>query len=223
MKCLICEKIIIYKMDYSSLLPKRLSLICNDCRYNLEKVSGGCVRCGKKIEAKICSDCLLWEKKMPEIVRNYSLYYYNNFARELVRKIKFLGDLAPLYVFQNDIKAFFKNFKKKNYLLVPIPLHKDRLYERGFNQSILLAKLINMPVFDILLKNNNDRQSKKKRTQRLILDNQYSLKSNDIDLRKKNIIIIDDIYTTGATIHKVAKLLFTKNVSNIISFTLFRS
>lgn len=223
MKCLICGNIIIEKISFTSLFPKRKRLICDDCLNKFTKVTGGCIRCGKKTTDKICCDCLYWEKKLTKIIINYSLYYYNDYAKEVIKKIKFLGDLAPLFSFSSEITHFFRNIRKKNYYLVPVSLHKDRLYERGFNQSKTIAKMINLPILDILVKNNNDRQSKKKKNERIIFDNQYELINKDIDLHGKNIIIIDDIYTTGATIHKVGKVLLSKNVSHLFSFTLFRS
>ena len=222
MKCLLCGKNNIPKINFSSLFLIKEKSLCNECLKMLDKVEGGCIYCGKKTSERICDDCLYWQKKIQIPVINYSLYYYNNYAKDFMKKFKFLGDVALINVFSNDIKEFFKKFKNKNYYLVPIPLHEERLLQRGFNQSLILAQMINFPILNILRKNNNEKQSKKKKIDRILLDNQYSLLDNNIDLQKKKIIIIDDIYTTGATIHKVARVLMRKKVSNILSFTLFR-
>jgi competence protein ComFC len=96
------------------------------------------------------------------------------------------------------------------------------LQKRGFNQSEVIARIINLPILDNIYKSNDVKQSKKKRIARIVFDDQYRLKSK-LNLHNKDIIIIDDIYTTGATVHKIAKLLSDCNARNICSFTLFRS
>jgi len=140
----------------------------------------------------------------------------------VINHIKFLGDVKVLLAFKNQINVYFKNKNFKQIFIIPVPLHEQRLHERGFNQSLYLAKLIPHPILDIVLKSNNDRQSKKKRNDRIRFDNQFHLKEG-IDLTNKVVMIVDDIYTTGATIHKIAKLLFEKKAEMVLSFTLFRS
>ncbi|HEY8365399.1 MAG TPA: ComF family protein [Haloplasmataceae bacterium] len=220
MVCLLCGDYIRPKLNFSSLFlyPKT---ICDKCQNRLETVKRGCPICGKKNLDDICEDCRYWEKNHI-VVPNYSLYYYNSYAKEIMRRIKFLGDAHLLLAFQNDIKEFFKKGKYKNYYLVPVPLHPIRFIERGFNQSLLLANLINLPIIDIVVRTSNEKQSKKKKVDRLVLDNQYQL-IDRIENDVKNIIIVDDIYTTGATVHKIAKLLYDNNIEKVVSFTLFRS
>jgi competence protein ComFC len=200
-------------------------MICDKCLEGLEKVEGGCVRCGKKTNDIICNDCLFWEQNKDYNllkVINYSLYYYNEYAKTLVKKIKFNGDIAILLAFRQQIKKFLKPFPIKDKILVPVPLFKTSLQKRGFNQSEVIARIINLPILDNIYKSNDVKQSKKKRIARIVFDDQYRLKSK-LNLHNKDIIIIDDIYTTGATVHKIAKLLSDCNARNICSFTLFRS
>lgn len=223
-ECLYCGKIIDKTISFTSIFKHSDTYLCTECYGKLEKVQCGCQRCGKKTTEAICSDCLYWERleeTKKYVIKNTSLYYYNEFARNLVQQLKFLGDCKLLLVFKNDILSLFKKVKK-NIVIVPVPLHEERLSERGFNQSYLIAKLIGLPILDILVRNDNTKQSKKKKQERLMLDNQYQLK-HDVNLSGKTIIIIDDIYTTGATIHKIARLFYQTGVEQIYSFTLFRS
>lgn len=223
--CLYCGCLIRQNINFSNVFKSNDELLCKECLSHLERVKSGCVRCGKKSTEVICSDCRYWENnentKMFNII-NHSLFYYNDYAKSMLKKIKFLGDTKLLLSFKNEIKNFLKKSNFRNLYLVPVPLHENRLYERGFNQSLYLAKLMPFPILDILIKLNNEKQSKKKRSERIIFDNQYCLKEG-ISLINKNIMIVDDIYTTGATIHKIGRLLFEKKVKEITSFTLFRS
>src|SRR5690554_6739110 len=103
MKCLLCGNIIKEKISFSLLFPKKERLICDNCLEKFNKVTSGCIRCGKKLTEKICNDCLYWEKRLSKIIINYSLFYYNDYAKEIIKKIKFLGDIAPLYSFNQEI------------------------------------------------------------------------------------------------------------------------
>ncbi|QVK17705.1 ComF family protein [Mycoplasmatota bacterium] len=223
--CLYCGCIIRDNMNFSNVFKSSEGLLCDECLSRLERVKNGCIRCGKKTTEVICGDCLKWESnentKMFNII-NYSLFYYNDFAKSMLKQVKFLGDTKLLLAFKKEIQWYFKKKKFNNLYLVPVPLHENRLNERGFNQSLFLAKLMPFPILDILNKVNNEKQSKKRRSERILFDNQYCLKE-DINLINKNIMIVDDIYTTGATVHKIGRLLFEKNVKKMISFTLFRS
>ena len=224
--CLLCGNVLNNEINFAKLFKSPKLLLCDDCRLGLEPVKGGCVRCGKKTKDTICDDCLYWEKitlTKDIVITNYSLYYSNNLARLFMRKLKFLGDAFLISAFKPEIRAFFKNITSKKTYLVPVPIHPDRLFERGFNQSLWICKIAGLPILDFIKKNNNEKQSKKKKEERIILDNQYYVEENP-DLTGSNIIIVDDIYTTGATVHKIALLLHAScNAKNIISFTLFRS
>jgi len=224
-ECLYCHQYIDKSMSFASLFNQEKAYLCSECVSKLEKVQGGCRRCGKKTTDEICSDCLYWQSLQDTnkyLVNNTSLYYYNDFAKALIQQLKFLGDCKLLLAFKPDIQALFKKVKHNNIILVPVPLHEERLAERGFNQSYLLAKLIKLPILDIVIRNDNTKQSKKRKQARIVIDNQYQLKE-EVDLTNKTIIIVDDIYTTGATIHKIARLFFNSGVKKIYSFTLFRS
>lgn len=191
----------------------------------LDKVKGGCIYCSKKTNEFVCSDCLYWQQysktKMFK-VSNYSLYYYNDYAKDIIRELKFLGNVQILLAFKQEIKLFFRKHFHKTYYLVPTPLHDDRLNERGFNQSLYLARLISCPILDIVKKRKNDKQSKKTKQDRILFDDNFYIDKKE-NLFNKSVMIVDDIYTTGATIHKIAKLLYELGAKEIVSFTLFRS
>ena len=121
-----------------------------------------------------------------------------------------------------------ENFR--DALLVPIPLSGSRLRERGFNQALLLCESL------VALDNNQNFKLEKnvlikpKETehQAKIEDRQKRLKNiigsfavkNPELIQKKNIILIDDITTTGATLHEAKKILRAAGARKVIAFTI---
>lgn len=219
--CLICGGNTLTNLSFSTLFKTNNQLMCRECSEKLERVNRGCIMCCKKTNEEICQDCLYWLKEFE--IKNHSLYYYNEFARSIINKIKFNGDCRILNAFKLDInKYFIKRFPVGKYNVVIVPIHKERLIERGFNQSLYIAKMLPYKILDIFIKTKNEKQSKKKKEERIKSGDLFQIKTN-IDLMDKNLIIVDDIYTTGATIHSIGKLLYEKRANLVTSFTLFRS
>lgn len=107
-------------------------------------------------------------------------------------------------------------------MLIPIPLSKERLKERGFNQSVILASLIGEPILQPLVKIHQTKQSKKKKNERLDQKGMFQIKQTDA-IVQRDVILIDDIYTTGATIYDAARILKEAGAKSVSSFTLIRS
>ncbi|MDD2646526.1 MAG: ComF family protein [Patescibacteria group bacterium] len=113
-------------------------------------------------------------------------------------------------------------------LVVPVPLHRRKIAERGFNQSELIAKIIgekfNWPVETesiIRFKSTKNQASlsKEKRLKNVI--NAFRVVGAH-KLKDKNIVLIDDVCTTGATLEEVAKLLKTNGAKKVFALTLAR-
>jgi predicted amidophosphoribosyltransferase len=101
----------------------------------------------------------------------------------------------------------------KSTMIVPIPQHPDKLFERGFNQSLELSNVVgecfNLPVEDVLRKTQNiDMRPMGREERRLAVEEMYvhGEKCSEIVDREK-IMIIDDVVTTGFTVAKCARLL----------------
>jgi competence protein ComFC len=147
------------------------------------------------------------------------LYKYNEFAKEFVAKWKFRGDYELIYSFKNRLKKL--NIKNIDYI-VPIPLSEKRGYERGFNQSEAICNLINSKKIKLIIqKKEIEKQSKKTKQERVVRENPFFIPNTDI-IKEKNILLVDDIYTTGTTLHQVSKLLYENGAREIKSFTIFR-
>lgn len=226
-KCLICGDLIMKSYSWASIFSQRL--ICQSCNNKFMEVKDGCIKCGKVDVIGMCNDCIYWQNNpltQKIDLENISLYYYNNFMKEVLTRIKFRGDYEILKNFKGIINNKIKEIErveKKKALLVPVPISKERRLERGFNQSEEIARLINRDVFNELFKNNTRKQSKKGRNERRILNNSIFMLKNGISVNNKVVVIIDDIYTTGSTVYQVAKSIKKIYHDKIYVLTLARA
>ncbi|WBL14506.1 MULTISPECIES: ComF family protein [Sutcliffiella] len=225
-KCFICEGDNSAQFTWTTLFSNETDVTCADCEKKFELITGDtCPKCSRpQSDATVCDDCKKWEmdeQYKGTLHRNISVYAYNDFMKEVLAQYKFRGDVALVKVFQKKWTAAFQHhFPEKDLLLVPIPLGKDRLYERGFNQTLALTEMLPGQFADILTKNETVKQSKKSRHERLRTENSFEVKQPPPE---KRIVLIDDIYTTGTTIRMAAKRLKEAGATEISSFTLVRS
>ncbi|MGM0876451.1 MAG: ComF family protein [Bacillota bacterium] len=228
--CLICNEEISQKVSWTSLLLLSEQHACDECSQTLKKITGPtCPTCYRPQETEtLCSDCKRWEddpvwKNM--LHKNVSVFEYNDAMKEVLATFKFRGDAALVNVFK---QTFVGSYKDKISSLtidwtIPIPLSKERLYERGFNQAKMLADFLPLQQLEILQRTHHEKQSKKSRNERLSASNVFSVVEESSKIENKRILLIDDIYTTGSTLRHAAKLLIQNGASSVSSLTLIRS
>ncbi|MGN7301297.1 ComF family protein [Bacillus safensis] len=202
--------------------------LCIACKNHLVKIERPiCPTCGRaQSNDQLCEDCNRWNEHSDSIkilVKNRSVYTYNELMKDVLARFKFRGDTALAELFQKDVQAAFKHsFCIKDPLLIPIPLSHERLKERGFNQSVIIASLLDKPILQPLVKIHQSKQSKKKKNERLDQKGLFQIKQTDA-IVQRDIILVDDIYTTGATIYDAARILKDAGAKSVSSFTLIRS
>ncbi|KIL23886.1 ComF family protein [Bacillus pumilus] len=228
MICLICEGHFVASFTWKSLLLLNDDRLCIACKHHLEKIQRPiCPACGRAQSSdQLCQDCSRWKERPDStslLVKNRSVYAYNDLMKEVLSRFKFRGDTALAELFKQDVQVVFKrSFSIKEPVLIPIPLSKERLKERGFNQSVILASLIGEPILQPLVKIHQTKQSKKKKNERLDQKGMFQIKQTDA-IVQRDVILIDDIYTTGATIYDAARILKEAGAKSVSSFTLIRS
>jgi len=163
--------------------------------------------------------------------------YKNKISRKAIWAIKYNKNQKILNKFSNLLYEFilenvtdeiaFANFN--NPLLVPIPMHKNNLKERGYNQSELIAKEICKidegknfeiePGALIKIKETPHQSELKNKSERLKnLKGCFSANSNLV--KNRNIILIDDVITTGTTMSEASKTLREAGAKKVIGFSL---
>jgi competence protein ComFC len=202
-----------------------------------------CVSCGKR-GSDLCLECL---SDSPPALREsaswiFPLFDYRHIPlKKSIWLLKYKGKRRLANVFAEVMYgrimeelselSVLKNFRKP--ILIPIPLSKKRYRERGYNQTELICRKL----MEIDEKNNPDRNFKleknillkiketehqaniKDRRERLKnLSGSFFVKNPDA-IKGKNIILIDDVLTTGATLNEARKILKESGGRKIIAFT----
>lgn len=161
----------------------------------------------------------------------WSLFRYEEGVKEILHKIKFERRRDLLALFATDLADFLKRRAPlKDYdFLVPVPLDPQRRLEREFNQSGLLAAQLRK-FADLALKKgvlykkrSTPAQSLLGRESRLLnLEKTFEVRKKRL-LRGKSILLIDDIFTTGATLEEAAKTLKNAGAAKVGFLALARA
>lgn len=205
-------------------------LICPDC---LKKVAfvqePTCLRCGKEIaseEIEYCYDC---SHHTRSFAGGFALAVYDPVMRESIRRFKNKGrmEYADWYV-----EAIWQQYGKQLQELeidavVPVPLHRSRRNERGYNQAELLArrlaKKLGVPVWPRALKRTRKTTAQKYlggRERQKNLESVFALGrgprwGKGFWLKEKNILLADDIYTTGGTAEACTRILLDAGARSV--------
>ncbi|WP_078555833.1 ComF family protein [Bacillus alkalicellulosilyticus] len=234
--CLYCDRPFLQKVSWASVLTfQREELLCTTCVQKLKGINGSlCGVCGRPLEQisekfqrdGYCLDCVAWgesEKWSHVLKSNHSLFLYNSFLKDVIAKYKFRGDAELAKLFIPGIQKLYNTYHKKT-IVTYIPLSKEREYERGFNQSHLIASHLPNCTALLIRNTNEQKQSKKSKKERLLLENGHFSLDKTIEklVKDADITIVDDIYTTGSTVRQAAKILRDHGARTVCSITIAR-
>jgi competence protein ComFC len=114
-------------------------------------------------------------------------------------------------------------------VMVPVPLHIRRLRERGFNQALLLAKELNtrtgIPYAERALKKVKDTSVQialKKKERKKNLKGAFQVKDHEA-IQGKTVVLMDDVYTTGATVNECSRTLLEAGADRVAVLTVSRA
>ncbi|MEK5146241.1 ComF family protein [Psychrobacillus sp. FSL K6-4615] len=182
--------------------------------------SSTCGRCFEKFDiSKLTNDFtdFLGTPYEGAVDSVFCLYTYNEPMKEYLHQYKFLQDVALAKVFAGKLQLALQ---RKEGIVVPIPMHPEKLKLRTFSQVDELLKAARIPFQQLLTKTTSDSQGKKTKIERLKTNNLFEVISSTIEAT--NYILFDDIYTTGATIHHAAKTLKDKGAKRVDAITLIK-
>lgn len=187
-----------------------------------------CLGCRKENEI-LCDECV--ERiDYAELPRQDDIFAASNYSDPILRKTIWLlkykkvkSAAAPLATLLRQ--RVWGKIKIENSLVAPVPLSKKRLRQRGFNQSELIARHLSDNVrTDLLCKkiHTDSQVSIKDKEKRLTnLAGSFAVKNPEA-VRGRNIILIDDVCTTGATIKEARKVLKDAGAKKVIAIVVAR-
>ncbi len=191
-----------------------------------------CVECGK--EGKyICEKCSIFISECERGSEVTSVWDYEGVIKKLIWEIKYNGlrDGIKELVERIDFKdEFISLFEYITY----VPMYRKREKYRGFNQSEIIAKELakkyNLKVVCLLKKiKDTETQTKLTKEGRLKnIKNSFAISPTYANLHKSDlwrtsVLLVDDVYTTGATMRECCKVLKQGGIKNIWGFTLART
>ena len=190
-----------------------------------------CPRCCLPVtsgEAHLCSRCLR-ERLSFEAHRSYGIY--EGTLKEAIHRFKYQGERQLVKVFGDLLYPLFQTAFHDHPvdLIAPVPLHIKRLRERGFNQSLLLARALSkrtgIPYYGRLLKKIKHTPVQTELRGRERRKNvKGAFRAEDIEIiGGKTIVLVDDVYTTGATINECARTLLKAGAARVSAITLARA
>ncbi len=205
-----------------------LPLLCTSCKTEVSPIFPPCCPCcGVPSTDKRCSSCLDHAFAFDQA---RSLFIYQEPIKSLILHLKFSGSLAGLSSFaalaqEVDAAALFH----EPDLILPVPLHIRRLRWRGFNQSLLLAKAC-FPAWkekiqpDLLQRHRATvpQTQLDGAARRSNLEGAFSISKPQV-VRGRRVLLTDDVFTTGSTLHECAKVLREAGAAEIAAFTVART
>jgi ComF family protein len=218
--CLYCEKIIGTE-----------GLFCNDCWQKLQFITEPkCQFCCHPFEFSpagenlICASCLA-DPRPQKII---SIFRYNDVIKKIIGDFKYRDQT---HIAKKLVRFFLIHAKKEiaeSDFIVAVPLHKNKLRKRKFNQSLLLARAISktklQPDFLLRIKDTSAQVSLQKKQRENNLKNAFVLNSKYLAMIKnKNILLIDDVITTGTTVKNCAEVLTKSGAKNVTILTIAKT
>ena len=206
------------------------SPFCDLCKSKIKLISGKvCDKCGRPINVgKVCDKCK-GEKFYFDKARAYVVY--DEISRPMITKFKysnarFLKDrLSDMLV-----KCFADNDELKADIITFVPISKKKLKSRGFNQTEILANEFcnktNLKILNLLIKIKETPAqaglNKEERIKNLKGSFEFDKEHREA-VKDKNILLIDDVFTTGSTVNECAKLLKNAGASGVFVLTIAKT
>lgn len=184
------------------------------------------MKCGKPIyedEKEFCRDCSV---KIFSFERGVAGFAYSAAMKQSMYAFKYNNrrEYASYYA-EVIYERYYNTIKNWDCdAFVPVPLHRSKYLKRGYNQAEVLAKELskrfNLPVdSDALIRTKNTRPQKELNDTERKNNIEKAFQTVINSLEYKKVILVDDIYTTGATINECAGVLRRAGVENVYFVT----
>lgn len=217
--------------------PSNITFVCIDCWSKIKWLKDPyCSKCSrplpptfKSIPTFLCPEC---RRQNVYFKRAFIPTLYEGVMKKVIHLLKYNKKTGIMRTLKKIIKSYFDHLNSSFPcldLVVPIPLHRKKLRERGFNQAELIAKVVARHLQVRLTKGNLKRTkatitqtSLDRKERRRNLREAFAVKNRD-EFQAKNVLLVDDVYTTGTTIKEAAKVLKEARVKDVYVFALARA
>lgn len=218
--CLVCS---------SPPQPHSSLLFCAECENKVELLKSPlCICCGRMFPKStggdhLCGKCLAgkWYFEMAR-----GLVLYEKPISEVIHRFKYQGQTVSLKTFRNIFLEISASEFHNPDLIIPVPLHPKKLRQRGFNQSVILAralfdnKLVDHSILE-RVRNTAPQTGLNGKERRRNLKNAFQI-TDKKSVNNKKIVLVDDVFTTGTTVNECARILKRAGAKKVMVLTLAR-
>jgi ComF family protein len=194
------------------------SYLCQDCLATLEISEYQYCLCKKPKRLALAGKCRsCYQKKLNGLY--FATSYQNKFLQKLIHHFKYdpyvkelSGSLASLIIAHFQLSSKIPQFGQ-DWILIPVPLSRKKERRRGFNQAKEIAQelssRLNLPLIDGVLLKFKETPAQVDLEEKARMENPRGafLVKNSEKIKNKKILLVDDVYTTGATIEECARVL----------------
>jgi len=188
--------------------------ICDGCLMDIAQNRPACPRCALPLEAtqnnaNVCGQCL---QHPPIYDHSYALAIYEPPIDRLIQHLKFNNKLNYARLLGMLMAAeITRNSGERPDVIIPVPLHPQRLRQRGFNQALEIARPIaqqlTIPLNNtscVRIKATTEQSSLSARQRIDNIKGAFALRA---DISAQHVVIIDDVMTTGNTVSELARVI----------------
>lgn len=205
--------------------------LCADCARDLPWNQLSCPRCARPLTnaGTNCGDC---QQRAPEFARLFAPFRYAYPLDGLLQRFKFQHDLAAGALLADLLRDALSAERMADGhqpdLIVPVPLHTRRLRERGYNQSLELAKRI-APALGLRIDADALVRHRATAAQAQLgaADRQRNVRgaftANPACVESRDIALIDDVATTAATLNECARALKHAGARTVVAWVVARA
>lgn len=213
MKCCICGR-------------ESREAVCSTCLASLEFIEGRvCLKCGKGLEDKyekhLCPDCQGEQKQFEMAI---SCFQYEDMGKNIIHKLKYEGCKDVAKLLGRLMKEKLQDEGLAVDAVVPVPIHPHKELSRGYNQACLMAEelavAMNLPVWDCLERTKQTKEQFKLDKHQRIQNVHNAFRAKMLyNVEYSQVVLVDDIYTTGSTADECSRVLKQMGVRRIYVMT----
>ena len=206
-------------------------LVCEVCNEKFRRVKPPyCLKCGRHVEdetVELCDDCI---SKEHHYRAGIAVFEYDSIMRKAMSDLKFNSCRENAEFFSHEAVSLYKDriLELAPKALIPVPIHRSKRAYRGYNQAELIADgisaAVGIPVVKNLLVRSKRTEAQKQlgaesRSENLTNAFKCDLKSFSCETIVEDysrVMIVDDIYTTGATMENCTRALKDAGVREVL-------
>ena len=206
-----------------TVLRFQAGVVCERCLQSQKRIKPPyCMKCGKTVEdveEEYCKDCMVVPKSFQQ---GFPVFVYKGAVKQALYDFKYKNQRSFGDFFATCIVEQYGDILNGLHIdgIVPVPLHKSKKHARGYNQAEILAKALEkrlmIPMYPSYIArtiNTNPQKELNDKTRLKNLKNAFNIGENKIELKK--VLLVDDIYTSGATIEACTQVLLNAGVQEI--------